>query len=124
MPREISQLERKRPNEVEVKQTKDIKAVLNILDHMIAGKRFGEFDSGKQMYLFNCQTKINDMQHGYFTEESLIFLDDIIDALMKTLISAKHDINLHIRSEENESNDKYADESEEKKKLLEKKETK
>lgn len=111
MPREISQLERKRSNEIEVIQTKDIKAVLNIIDHMIAGKRFGEFDSGKQMFLFNCQSKIDEMQHGYFTEESLIFLDDTIDALMKTLVGAKHDINLHIRSEENESNDKPADES-------------
>lgn len=113
MPREISQLERSGPKEIEVKQTKNIKDVLNIIDHMIAGKRFGEFDSSKQMYLFSCQTKINDMQHGYFTEESLIFLDDVIDALMKTMVSAKHELKFYIRGDEDESNDKPADESEE-----------
>ena len=99
MPREITQLERRQPKEIEMKTSKNVKDVLNIIDHMIAGKRFGEMDSGKQMFLLGCQTKIDEMQHGYFTEDSLIFLEDTIDSLIKTLTSAKNEIK-NARNEE------------------------
>ncbi len=121
MPREISQLERNGPKPIAVKRSENIQGVLNIIDHMIAGKRFGEMDSAKQMFLLGCQAKIDEMQHGYFTEEGLLFLNDTIDTLMENLIAAKNEIKIFIRSEENESDDKYADEPVEEKKLLEKK---
>lgn len=123
MPREISQLERNNSSvPISVKRTENIQAVLNIIDHMIAGKRFGEFDSKKQMFLFGCQTKIDDMQHGYFTKEGLMFLDETIDALMNTCILAKKDIESVLGGEKkNESNDQYTYEPVEEKKLLEKK---
>lgn len=122
MPREISQLERNKQTPIPVKRSKNIQGVLNIIDHMIAGKRFGEMDSGKQMFLLGCQVKIDEMQNGYFTKEGLIFLDETIDALMDTLILAKKEIESVLEKEKkNESNDQYAYEPVEEKKQLEKK---
>lgn len=99
--REISELKRKEPENIKIKNRENIEIVLNILDHIIAGKRFSEFDSAKQMYLLDCQSKISDMQNGDYTEESLIFLEDSIDNLIKTFISAKDEINKAIRETNN-----------------------
>lgn len=60
--REISQKERKEQKYIQVETTKNIKLVLNIIDKLIAGKRFGELDSSKQMCLLDCQARIDEMQ--------------------------------------------------------------
>lgn len=90
--RDMTPMERKSPKKVEIQPSESVKQVLNILDHMIAGKRFGELDSAKQMYLLDCQAKLEDMQQGYFTENSLIFLRGAIDGLIKTLTDAHKDV--------------------------------
>ena len=90
--RDMTPMERKSPKEIKLEPSISVKQVLNILDHMIAGKRFGELDSAKQIYLLDCQAKLDDMQQGYFTENSLIFLRGAIDGLMKTLSDAHKDV--------------------------------
>lgn len=90
--REITPMERKQPKEIKIEPSKSVKQVLNIIDHMIAGKRFGELDSAKQMYLLDCQAKIDDMQQGYFTESSAIFLINSIGELLNVLTDAQKDL--------------------------------
>ena len=92
--REITELKRKEQKSIQIKSTKNINLVLNILDHMIAGKRFGELDSAKQMYLLDCQARIDEMQEGYFKEQDIVFLNECIDSLIKTLMVAKGDLYL------------------------------
>lgn len=77
---------------VKEEDVKNIKQVLNIVDHLIAGRRFGELDSAKQMYLLDCQAKITDMQEGRFTDDSLEFLRELLDSLIKIFIEAKGEI--------------------------------
>lgn len=91
--REKSIDERKRDKQyLEIQTSKDIKQVLNLLEKLIAGQRFGELDTEKQIYLFNCQARINEMQLGRFTEEDIVFILKSIDSLTKTLFSAKDEL--------------------------------
>lgn len=97
--REITPLRRSpKQNEIQVQNTEDVKAVLNLVDHMIAGKRFGEMDSAKQMYLLSCQEKIDNMQHGYYKENDILFLEATINSFIEMLNKAKSEIN-NIRKE-------------------------
>ena len=59
---------------------------------MIAGKRFGELDSKKQIYLLDCQVRINEMQKGTYTESDIVFILESIDSLTKILFSAKDEL--------------------------------
>ena len=58
----------------------------------IEGKRFGEFDSSKQMYLFNCQARIQEMKLGYYTEEDVEFLKVSIHSLKQIIMGAEMEI--------------------------------
>lgn len=95
----------KQDNKLEkIKNSDNVKTVLNILDKMIAGKRFEEFDSAKQMYLMDCQCKLQDMKNGEFDESSLEFLHHSVNKLMLTLIVAKDEIeNAYKEVKNNES---------------------
>lgn len=77
---------------LKVESTKNIKQTLNIIDNLIAGKRFGELDSVKQMYLLDCQSRITEMQNGNWTEKDIIFVLDTINSLTKILFSAKDEL--------------------------------
>ena len=118
--REITPLRRRDLNnkEIQIQNTEDVKAVLNLVDHMIAGKRFGEMDSAKQMYLLSCQEKIDNMQHGYYKESDVLFLEATINSFIEMLNKAKSEIDIIKKEIENESDDKYTDESGEMKKTL------
>lgn len=90
--REIIQSKRNKQKYIQVKTTENIKLVLNILDNMIAGKRFGELDSAKQMYLLDCQARIDEMKKGTYTESDIVFILESIDSLTKILFSAKDEL--------------------------------
>lgn len=74
--------------EIQIQNSENMKIVLNIIDNFIAGQRFGELDSGKQMYLLSCQEKIDNMQRGYYNENDVIFLKATINSLMTILTAA------------------------------------
>lgn len=90
--REIKALERNSKKYIEVKKHKNIDLVLNFIDTLIEGKRFGEFDSSKQMYLFNCQSRIKEMKLGYYTEEDLEFLKISMHSLKQIIMGAEMEI--------------------------------
>lgn len=90
--RDITPKERKEQKYIQVETTKNIKLTLNIIDNLIAGKRFGELDSAKQMYLLDCQSKISEMQNGRYTETDIVFILESIDSLTKILFSAKDEL--------------------------------
>lgn len=77
---------------LEIAISKNIKQVLNIIDSIIAGQRFGELDSKKQMYLLDCQSRIQEMMNNRFTEADIVFLIKSINSLTKTLFSAKEEL--------------------------------
>ena len=70
---------------LEIATSKNVKQVLNIIDNIIAGQRFGELDSGRQMYLLDCQARIYNMLNNKFTENDIVFLIQTIDSLTKIL---------------------------------------
>lgn len=82
---------------LDVKETDNIKKVLNLIDNLLEGQRFGEVNSTNQMYLMSCQSRIDDMKNGYFTENDLIFLRDTIDSLTDMLMAAGAEIKLYIK---------------------------
>ena len=88
----ITLKETKEQKYIQVETTKNIKLTLNIIDNLIAGKRFGELDSAKQMYLLDCQSKISEMQSGRYTETDIAFILKSIDSLTKILFSAKDEL--------------------------------
>ena len=90
--RDMTPMERKGPKEIDIQVSESVKQVLNIIDHMIAGKRFGELDSAKQMYLLDCQAKIEEMKDGYFTEAGATFLINSIGELLNVLNDAQKDL--------------------------------
>lgn len=90
--RELTQKERKEQKHIQVETTKNIRLTLNIIDNLIAGKRFRELDSAKQMYLLGCQSKITEMQKGTYTESDIVFILESIDSLTKILFSAKDEL--------------------------------
>ena len=77
---------------LEIVTSKNVKQVLNIIDNIIAGQRFGELDSGRQMYLLDCQARIYNMLNNKFTENDIVFLIQTIDSLTKTLFDAKNEL--------------------------------
>lgn len=77
---------------LEIATSKNVKQVLNIIDNIIAGQRFGELDSGRQMYLLDCQARIYNMLNNKFTENDIVFLIQTIDNLTKTLFDAKNEL--------------------------------
>ena len=77
---------------LEIVTSKNVKQVLNIIDNIIAGQRFGELDSGRQMYLLDCQARIYNMLDNRFTENDIVFLIQTIDSLTKTLFDAKNEL--------------------------------
>lgn len=77
---------------LEIATSKNVKQVLNIIDNIIAGQRFGELDSGRQMYLLDCQARIYNMLDNRFTENDIVFLIQTIDSLTKTLFDAKNEL--------------------------------
>lgn len=77
---------------LEIATSKNVKQVLNIIDNIIAGQRFGELDSGRQMYLLDCQDRIYNMLNNKFTENDIVFLIQTIDSLTKTLFDAKNEL--------------------------------
>lgn len=90
--RESNELKRNKQKELEIQTSENVKIVLEIFDSLIAGQRFGELDSSKQMYLLGCQSKIEDMKQGYYTEDSLEFLCESIKTLLHTVDSAIVDV--------------------------------
>ena len=96
------ELKEVKPKEIEISNSENVIMILNLLDKLIAGQRFGEFDSAKQMYLLNCQTKIYEMQQGYYTENSVFFLNDMINSLIRLSTAAKAEVN-EIFNKENEN---------------------
>lgn len=77
---------------LEIATSKNVKQVLNIIDNIIAGQRFGELDSGRQRYLLDCQARIYNMLNNRFTENDIVFLVQTIDSLTKTLLDAKNEL--------------------------------
>lgn len=90
--RKIEEMKRDSKQYLEIKTPKNIKQVLNIIDSIIAGQRFSQLDSDKQMYLLNCQSKIQNMIDDNFTRTDIIFLLQTIDSLSNLLSSAKKDL--------------------------------
>lgn len=90
--RKIEEMKRDNKQYLEIKTSKNIKQVLNIVDSIIAGQRFSQLDSDKQMYLLNCQSKIQNMIDNNFTRTDIIFLLQTIDSLSNLLSSAKKDL--------------------------------
>ena len=90
--REIEQMQRGGKNLLDINPSNDVKQVLVLIDNLIAGKRFGELDSAKQMYLLDCQARISTMQNGEWTKNDVIFLIKTIDSLTKTLFTAKDEL--------------------------------
>lgn len=90
--REIEQKDRNQIQYLEIKTSKEIQQVLVLIDNLIGGKRFGEMDSAKQMYLLDCQARIDTIQKGHCTEADIIFLIKAIDSLTKTLFTAKDEL--------------------------------
>lgn len=84
---------------LEIKTSKNIKQVLTIVDSIIAGQRFAQLDSEKQMYLLNCQSKIQNMIDNNFTRTDIIFLLQTIDSLLNLLSSAKKDLENVIKND-------------------------
>ena len=95
--RELEPMKRgKQQKELNIQTSKKVKTVINLIDKLIAGKRFGELDSAKQMYLLDCQAKLEDMENGYFTVESLEFLYGSINSLIAICYDAKLEIGNYI----------------------------
>lgn len=90
--RKLEEMEKDNKQYLEIKTPKNIKQVLNIIDSIIAGQRFAQLDSDKQMYLLNCQSKIQNMIDDNFTRTDIIFLLQTIDSLLNLLSSAKKDL--------------------------------
>ena len=90
--RKLEEMKKDNKQYLEIKTPKNIKQVLNIIDSIIAGQRFSQLDSDKQMYLLNCQSKIQNMIDDNFTRTDIIFLLQIIDSLLNLLSSAKKDL--------------------------------
>ncbi len=90
--RELEQKTRAEKKYIQVKSSKEIQQVLVLIDNLVAGKRFGELDSAKQMYLLDCQARIDTIQKGQCTEGDIIFLIKTIDSLTKTLFTAKDEL--------------------------------
>lgn len=90
--RKLEEMEKDNKQYLEIKTPKNIKQVLNIIDSIIAGQRFAQLDSDKQMYLLNCQSKIQNMIDDKFTRTDIIFLLQTIDSLSNLLSSAKKDL--------------------------------
>lgn len=90
--REIEQIPRKEKQYIKVKSSKEIQQVLALIDNLLKGKRFCELDSAKQMYLLDCQARIDTIQKGECTEGDIIFLIKTIDSLTKTLFAAKDEL--------------------------------
>ena len=65
--RKIEEMKRDSKQYLEIKTPKNIKQVLNIVDSIIAGQRFTQLDSDKQMYLLNCQSKIQNKEIGIYS---------------------------------------------------------
>lgn len=97
--RKIEEMKRDNKQYLEIKTPKNIKQVLNIIDSIIAGQRFAQLDSDKQMYLLNCQSKIQNMIDDNFTRTDIIFLLQTIDSLSNLLSSAKKDLENIIKNE-------------------------
>lgn len=90
--RKLEEMKKDNKQYLEIKTPKNIKQVLNIIDSIIAGQRFAQLDSDKQMYLLNCQSKIQNMIDNNFTRTDMIFLLQTIDSLLNLLSSAKKDL--------------------------------
>lgn len=90
--RKLEEMKKDNKQYLEIKTPKNIKQVLNIIDSIIAGQRFAQLDSDKQMYLLNCQSKIQNMIDDNFTRTDIIFLLQTIDSLSNLLSSAKKDL--------------------------------
>lgn len=90
--RKLEEMKKDNKQYLEIKTPKNIKQVLNIIDSIIAGQRFSQLDSDKQMYLLNCQSKIQNMIDDNFTRTDIIFLLQTIDSLSNLLSSAKKDL--------------------------------
>lgn len=90
--RKLEETKKDNKQYLEIKTPKNIKQVLNIIDSIIAGQRFAQLDSDKQMYLLNCQSKIQNMIDDNFTRTDIIFLLQTIDSLSNLLSSAKKDL--------------------------------
>lgn len=81
-----------------------VSAVLNIIDAIIEGKRFGEFNSKKQIYLLSCQAKLTDMQQGIYTEADITFLTKMIDTLIQMFQDAKSEVEETLKYFNNQEN--------------------
>lgn len=90
--RKLEEMKKDNKQYLEIETPKNIKQVLNIIDSIIAGQRFAQLDSDKQMYLLNCQSKIQNMIDNNFTRTDIIFLLQTIDSLLNLLSSAKKDL--------------------------------
>ena len=69
--RKLEEMKRDSKQYLEIKTPKNIKQVLNIIDSIIAGQRFAQLDSDKQMYLLSCQSKIQNMIDDKFTRADI-----------------------------------------------------
>lgn len=100
-------MEENKLKEIKSEPSKNLKVVLNLVDSLIAGKRFAESDTKTQIYLMTCQTKIREMQEGHFDEAGIAFIFDIVDSLSEKLSAAKGEllgINKRLEENANEQN--------------------
>lgn len=100
--REIKPLKRNnnKCTNINADKCKNINLVLNFLDTLIEGKRFGEFDSSKQMYLVNCQARIQEMKLGYYTEADVEFLKTSIQSLKIIINNSEIELNKILNKED------------------------
>lgn len=77
---------------IEIEPSKNIQQVLVLIDNLIDGKRFRELDFAKQMYLLDCQCKIDNIKRGECTEVDIVFLLETVDSLIKTLFAARDEL--------------------------------
>lgn len=85
--------ERKKDKQyLEIATSKNIKQVLNIIDSIIEGQRFANSDTKEQMYLLDCQSRIQEMMNNRFTEADIVFIINSINSLTKVLFSAKDEL--------------------------------
>lgn len=92
--KELEKREQGKMKEMKRQPSKNLKIVMNLIDSLLAGKRFAEMDGKKQMYLLGCQTKIREMQEGYFDEGSVTFLYSTINSLLNQLEEARDELRI------------------------------
>lgn len=88
----MKELEKSEDKKLSTQPSSNLRVVLNLIDTLLAGKRFAEMDSKKQIQLLSCQIKVREMQEGRFDESSITFVYDTIESLICKLADARNEL--------------------------------